>query len=56
VKSGDTLARIARDLYGEFYIWETIYEMNKDVIGDDPAALSLDMKLKLPKPPTKKSE
>jgi nucleoid-associated protein YgaU len=49
VRSGDTLARIAREFYGSIAKWEMIYEANKAVIGDDPAALQVGMKLTLPK-------
>ena len=49
VRSGDTLAKIAREFYGNVAKWELIYNANKPVIGDDPAALQVGMKLTLPK-------
>lgn len=34
VKSGDTLMKIAFEVYGDIYQWRKIYEMNRDVISD----------------------
>lgn len=48
VQAGDTLAAIARKQLGNAGLWEQIYNANKAVIGDDPAALKVGMKLKLP--------
>lgn len=48
VRSGDTLAKIAREYYGDVSKWKLIYDANKSVIGSDPAALKPGMKLKLP--------
>lgn len=36
VVKGDCLWRIAQELYGNGIRWREIYDMNKDVIGDDP--------------------
>ena len=36
VKSGDSLSNIAKALLGDASRWPEIYELNKDVIGDNP--------------------
>lgn len=48
VRSGDTLARIARDLYGDVAKWRAIFEANRKAIGSDPGDLKPGMKLTLP--------
>jgi nucleoid-associated protein YgaU len=48
VQAGDTLAGIARKQLGNAGLWEQIYDANKSVIGSDPGALQVGMKLKLP--------
>ena len=48
VRSGDTLAKIAREQLGDVAKWKAIYDANKRAIGSDPAALKPGMKLKLP--------
>lgn len=48
VKAGDTLTRIARQTLGSAD-WESIYEANRSVIGPNPAALRVGMKLSIPK-------
>lgn len=48
VRPGDTLAKIARELYNDVSKWELIYDANKATIGSDPADLKPGMKLKLP--------
>lgn len=48
VRSGDTLAKIAREYFGDVAKWKAIYDANRSVIGDDPAALKPGMKLKMP--------
>jgi nucleoid-associated protein YgaU len=48
VRSGDTLAKIARGVYGDYTKWRLIYQTNRVLIGDDPAALKPGMKLTLP--------
>jgi nucleoid-associated protein YgaU len=55
VRSGDSLAKIAREFYDNVAMWERIYEANRSVIGDDPADLQVGMKLKLPAASTLKS-
>jgi nucleoid-associated protein YgaU len=48
VKAGDTLSGIARQTLGNAD-WETIYDANRDLIGPNPAALKVGMKLSIPK-------
>jgi nucleoid-associated protein YgaU len=54
VQPGDTLSRISMKLYGKSAVWASIYELNKDVIGADPARLKVGMVLKLPQTPTQR--
>ena len=48
VQSGDTLATIAQQFYGDSTQWRRIYDANKDAIGDDPDKLKLGTKLTIP--------
>lgn len=48
VQSGDTLATIAQQFYGDSTQWRQIYDANKDTIGSDPDKLKLGMKLTIP--------
>jgi 5'-nucleotidase / UDP-sugar diphosphatase len=48
VQSGDTLASIAQQQYGDGTLWRRIYDANKDAIGADPDKLKLGMQLKIP--------
>ena len=48
VKAGDTLTGIARQTMGSAD-WESIYEANRSVIGTNPAALRVGMRLSIPK-------
>jgi nucleoid-associated protein YgaU len=48
IQSGDTLATIAQQYYGDPSQWRRIYDANKDVIGDDPDKLKLGTKLTIP--------
>lgn len=48
VQSGDTLLSVAEQFYGDTTKWRSIYDANKDVIGDNPDALKIGMKLKIP--------
>ncbi|HEX3358098.1 MAG TPA: LysM peptidoglycan-binding domain-containing protein [Tepidisphaeraceae bacterium] len=54
VQSGDSLAKISMKLYGNSSKWETIYDLNKEQIGSDPAKVKVKTILKLPEPPTAK--
>jgi nucleoid-associated protein YgaU len=48
VQSGDTLATIANQFYGDPTQWRRIYDANKDTIGADPDKLKIGMKLSIP--------
>ena len=48
VASGETLASISDKAYGNRTNWKKIYEANKSVIGDNPSALKVGMKLTIP--------
>jgi nucleoid-associated protein YgaU len=51
VQPGDNLHNISKKLYGRFDKWAQIYELNKELIGPNPAALKRDMILALPERP-----
>ncbi len=48
IKSGDNLSDIAQEQLGDANRWKEIYELNKDVIGDNPDMIHPGKKLKLP--------
>jgi nucleoid-associated protein YgaU len=48
IQSGDTLATIAQQFYGDPTEWRRIYDANKDAIGADPDKLKLGTKLTIP--------
>ena len=48
VDSGDNLSNIAKQELGDANRWREIYELNKDVIGDNPDLIQPGMELKLP--------
>ena len=48
IKSGDNLSDIAQEQLGDANRWKEIYELNKDVIGDNPDLIHPGKKLKLP--------
>lgn len=48
VAPGDTLSKIAASRLGRSNLWEQVYELNRDVIGDNPANLKVGMVLELP--------
>jgi nucleoid-associated protein YgaU len=50
VRSGDTLARISGRVLGDPARWRVIYEANRAVIGADPNALDVGMRLRIPEP------
>ena len=52
VKPSDSWYRISMKLYGRGDKADTLYEVNKDVIGSDPGKLKVGMILKLPVVPT----
>ncbi len=47
VQSGDSLSRIAKDVYGDASRWEAIFEANRDQI-DDPDKIFPGQVLRLP--------
>jgi len=48
VKSGDSLSRIAKDVYDDAGKYSKIYEANKATIGDNPNLIKPGQKLVLP--------
>lgn len=48
VKSGDSLSKIARNLYGDAQQWHKIYEANKDIIGSNPDMIQPGQTFKIP--------
>jgi len=51
VQLGDSMRSIAQQVYGDASLWPRIYDANRDVIGPDPDALQVGMRLRIP-PPT----
>jgi len=47
VVDGDTLSKIARDEYGDGSLWPSIYEANRDMIGD-PNLIHAGLELRIP--------
>jgi len=47
VRPGDTLSRIAQELYGDFRFWSLIYDANRDQISD-PSLIRVGMELQIP--------
>ena len=56
VQPGDSLAKISMKLYGNGNKWQSIYDLNKEAIGTDPAKVKLHSVLKLPEAPTVKQQ
>lgn len=48
VKAGDSLSKIAKELYGDATKWKQIYEANKDVIGPNPDLIKPGQVLTIP--------
>lgn len=48
VASGDYLAKIAQQQYGNWRLWPLVYDINKSVIGSDPNVIQVGMVLTLP--------
>ena len=49
VKSGDSLSKIAKDVYDNAGLYKKIYEANKDVIGDNMNLIRPGQVLRIPK-------
>ncbi|MBN1219644.1 MAG: LysM peptidoglycan-binding domain-containing protein [Anaerolineae bacterium] len=47
VQPGDTLGKIAKQVYGDFTLWRLIFEANRDKISD-PGLIRVGMELRLP--------
>ncbi|MEO7743735.1 MAG: LysM peptidoglycan-binding domain-containing protein [Usitatibacter sp.] len=50
VKSGDSLSKIALNLYGNGNAWKAIFEANRDILKD-PDKIQPGQKLKIPPKP-----
>jgi nucleoid-associated protein YgaU len=50
VKSGDSLSKIAKDVYDDGKKYMKIYEANKATIGDNPDKIKPGQKLQIPNP------
>jgi nucleoid-associated protein YgaU len=48
VKSGDSLSKIAKDVYDNGGLFNKIYEANKATIGDNPNMIKPGQKLTIP--------
>jgi nucleoid-associated protein YgaU len=48
VKSGDSLSKIAKDVYDNASLYKKIYEANKDVIGPNPDLIKPGQRLTIP--------
>jgi nucleoid-associated protein YgaU len=48
VKNGDSLSKIAKQVYGDPQAWRTIHEANRDII-DNPDLIHPGQVLKLPR-------
>lgn len=48
VKTGDSLSKISRKMYGDGTKWRKIYSANKSIIGDNPNLIYPNQKLTIP--------
>jgi nucleoid-associated protein YgaU len=48
VEAGDTMRGVAQKVYGDADLWPRIYAANRDVVGPDPDALQVGMRLRIP--------
>lgn len=49
IKSGDSLSKISKEVYGSANQWRKIYDANKKVIGANPNQIKPNVKLVIPK-------
>lgn len=49
VQSGDSLSKIAKNLYGDANSWHKLYEANKTLIGDNPDMIQPGQRLVVPR-------
>ena len=47
VQPGDTLSKIAKQIYGDFRLWTLIYEANRDQLTS-PSLIRVGMELRIP--------
>jgi nucleoid-associated protein YgaU len=47
IRPGDTLASIAKDHYGDYRLWQRIYNANKHLLAD-PTKVEVGQKIVLP--------
>jgi nucleoid-associated protein YgaU len=48
IRPGDNLSTVAQTFYGDPTLWRTIYNFNRDKIGENPNAIQAGMTLKVP--------
>ena len=48
IKPGDSLSTVAQQFYDDPTLWRTIYNFNRDTIGENPNAIQAGMPLKIP--------
>ncbi len=48
IQPGDSLSTVAQQYYGDPTLWRTIYNFNRDIIGDNPNAIKANMQLQVP--------
>jgi nucleoid-associated protein YgaU len=48
IRTGDSLSTVAETYYGDPTLWRTIYNFNRDKIGENPNAIQAGMALKVP--------
>lgn len=52
VQAGDTLSKVAEDKLGSVFAFQSIYDVNRSVIGDNPNLIRIGMVLTIPCEPT----
>jgi polar amino acid transport system substrate-binding protein len=51
IVKGDTLSLLAGRFYGDIFLWQAIYQANRDIIGDNPDVIDFDTIITIPKLP-----